>query len=76
MAGWDFRVLSLGWELKLTEFRPRQSSAEGQLARGMTGGRTERRSRGRPPVMLGVRRSDSERLRPSSSTVFSSVCEI
>lgn len=72
MLGWDF-LFSLGCELKLTEFLPRQASAEGQLARGMTGGRTDRRSMGRPPLMLGVRLSLFLSGLPSSSTVLSSV---
>lgn len=41
---------SLGSELKVT---PRRESSVGQLARGMTGGRTDSKSRGMPPETLG-----------------------
>lgn len=46
-----------GCELNVTDRRMGTcvGSADGQLARGITGGRTERRSRGRVPPMLGVR---------------------
>lgn len=46
-----------GCELNVTECRIGAwvGLAEGQLARGITGGKTESRRSGRPPPMLGVR---------------------
>lgn len=48
---------SCGCELNVTDFRIAftPTSADGQLARGITGGSTDNSSNGNPPPMLGVR---------------------
>lgn len=48
---------SCGCELNVTDLRIvfLETAADGQLARGMTGGKTESNNNGKPSPMLGVR---------------------